>query len=73
MSKYAAKVEDGTVTEVIVGDPAWASERLGGVWVGSDVKVGVGWQVEGDDIVPPPAPEMPEGVPSMPEFTGDLL
>ena len=65
MRKYAAKVEDGTVTEVIVGDQAWASERLGGFWVGSDVKVGIGWLYENGHIVPPPAPE--------PEFTGDLL
>lgn len=65
MTKYAAKVEDSTVTDVIVGDPAWAAERLGGVWVGSDVKVGIGWLYENGQIVPPPAPE--------PEFTGGLL
>ena len=50
---YAAKVEDGTVTQVIVGDPAWATERLGGVWLPSDVKVGVGWQVVDGTITPP--------------------
>ena len=55
---YAAKVVDGTVTQVIVGDPAWATERLGGTWVGSDVKVGVGWTVQDGQIVPPPAPEI---------------
>lgn len=66
---YAAKVEDGTVTQVIVGDPAWAASRLGGEWVGSDVKVGVGWQVVDGEIVPPPAPEVED----YPEFTGDLL
>ena len=54
MSRYAAKVEDGTVVEVIVGDPAWASDRLGGVWVGSDAKVGIGWTVVEGQIVPPP-------------------
>jgi hypothetical protein len=31
---YAAKVEDGTVVQVIVGDPAWAADRLGGDWLG---------------------------------------
>jgi hypothetical protein len=65
--KYAAKVEDATVVEVIVGDPAWAAERLGGTWLPSDVKVGIGWPVVDGVIVPPPAPE-PE-----PVFTGDLL
>ena len=73
MSRYAAKVKDGTVVEVIVGDPAWASDRLGGMWVGSDVKVGIGWTVDGDTISPPPAPEMPDGPTVEPEFTGDLL
>jgi hypothetical protein len=61
MSKYAAKVEDGLVTQVIVGTPEWASERLGGIWVGSDTKVGQGWQVVEGQIVPPPAPEPVEG------------
>jgi hypothetical protein len=27
---YAAKHVDGTVVQVIVGDPAWAADRLGG-------------------------------------------
>ena len=49
---YAAKVVDGTVTQVIVGDPAWAEARLGGTWVGSDVKVGVGWKVTPDGLRP---------------------
>lgn len=67
MSIYAAKVEQDTVTQVIVGDPAWATSRLGGVWLPSEVKVGVGWLVVDGQIVPPPAPE-----PDI-EFTGDLL
>ena len=57
MNGYAAKVEDGLVVQVIVGDPAWAASRLGGVWLPSDVKVGVGWLVVDGVIVPPPAPE----------------
>ena len=57
MNGYAAKVEQDTVTQVIVGDPAWAASRLGGVWLPSDVKVGVGWLVVDGVIVPPPAPE----------------
>jgi hypothetical protein len=50
---YAAKVVDGTVTQVIVGTPEWAADRLGGVWLPSDVKVGVGWQVVDGTITPP--------------------
>ena len=56
MNSYAAKVEDGTVVQVIVGTPEWASGRLGGEWVGSGVKVGVGWQVV-DGTITPPAPD----------------
>lgn len=62
---YAVKVEQDTVTQVIVGDPAWAASRLDGVWLPSDVKVGVGWMVVDGQIVPP-APEQDV-------FTGDLL
>jgi hypothetical protein len=65
MTMYAAKVEGGTVTQVIVGDAGWAASRLGGVWLDSDTLVGIGWLVVDGQIVPPPAPE--------PEFTGDLL
>jgi hypothetical protein len=44
MEKYAARLSDeNTVEQVIVGDPTWASERLGGTWVGSPSKIGVGW------------------------------
>ena len=52
MSQYAAKVENSTVTQVIVGTPEWAADRLGSVWVGSDVKVGVGysWSDFSDDL-----------------------
>jgi hypothetical protein len=38
VNTYAARIEGGTVVQVIVGDPAWAAERLGGVWVASKVK-----------------------------------
>ena len=66
---YAAKIENSMVTQVIVGDPAWAASRLGGVWLPSDVKVGVGWQVVDGTIIPPAAPDVEDS----PEFTGDLL
>ena len=52
---YAAKVEQGTVTQVIVGDPAWAADRLGGTWVASNVKIGIGWE-QHDGGLRPPAP-----------------
>ena len=67
MSRYAAKVEDGTVTQVIRGDAAWAASRLGGVWLPSDVKVGVGWTVVDGQIVPPPAPEPDPDAPVLDE------
>jgi hypothetical protein len=69
MMTYAAQVEDGTVVQVIVGTAEWAASRLGGMWVGSDVKVGIGWLVVDGKIVPPPTPE------ASPDqgFTGDLL
>jgi hypothetical protein len=53
VSMYAAKHVDGTVVQVIVGDPAWAADRLGGDWLPSDAKVGVGWQVADGTITPP--------------------
>lgn len=40
---YAALIVDGVVTNVIVGDATWATDRLGGFWVDTDTLVGVGW------------------------------
>jgi hypothetical protein len=62
VNTYAAKVEDGTVVQVIVGTPEWATSRLGGVWLPSDVKVGVGWQVV-DGTITPPEPDELEDTP----------
>ena len=50
---YAARTVDGTVVQAIVGTPEWAADRLGGVWVGSDVKVGVGWVFVDGELRPP--------------------
>ena len=55
MRTYAARIEDGTVVQVIVGDADWAADRLGGVWLNSPTKVGVGWQ-QYDGGLRPPAP-----------------
>lgn len=55
MSAYAARIENGVVVQAIVGTPEWAQSRLSGVWVGSDTKVGVGWE-QFDGGLRPPAP-----------------
>jgi len=54
---YAAHIEHDTITQVIVGNAAWAVEHLGGEWVDSPVKVGIGWLLVDGEIVPPPEPE----------------
>ena len=56
MSKYAAKIENGTVTQVIRGDADWATSRLGGTWVGVEDKVGRGWEEWQPGRLRPPAP-----------------
>jgi hypothetical protein len=61
---YAARIEDETVVEVIVGDADWAMERLGGFWIPSNTKAGIGWRLVKGKLVAP-APD--------PVFTGDLL
>jgi hypothetical protein len=53
MRTYAAHIEHDTVTQVIVGNAAWAVEHLGGQWVDSPVKVGIGWLLVDGEIVPP--------------------
>jgi hypothetical protein len=56
MSRFAARVEQGSVTQVIVGDVGWANARLPGVWVGSEVLVGVGWTFTVEDGFRSPQP-----------------
>ena len=56
MSRYAAKVVDGLVVQVIRGDAAWAQSRLGGEWVGVEDKVGRGWEEWQPGRLRPPAP-----------------
>jgi hypothetical protein len=48
MRTYAAHIVDNQVTEVIVGTAEWATDNLGGQWVDSPVKVGIGWTFHGD-------------------------
>jgi hypothetical protein len=54
---YAAHIVDGLVVQVIVGTAEWATEHLGGVWVDPPELVGIGWTYDGEQIVPPPAPD----------------
>jgi hypothetical protein len=58
MSIYAACVEDGVVTTVIVGTAEWANANLDGMWVDSDVLVGVGWLWDGEVLAPPVVEEV---------------
>lgn len=53
---YAAKIESGVVTQVIVGDASWARDRLGGVWEPSDHKLGIGWTFTVAERFRPPRP-----------------
>ena len=40
---YAAKIDNGIVTHVIVGTAGWAVENIGGQWVDTSTLVGIGW------------------------------
>jgi len=53
---YAAEIHDGKVVQVVVGMSEWATERLGGTWVDSDVLVGVGWTYTDADGFRPEQP-----------------
>jgi hypothetical protein len=56
---YCAKIEDGSVTQVIVcGNPEWAATNLGGDWICTESRlVGIGWPVIDGEIVEPPTDE----------------
>ena len=41
--RYCAKVVNGVVDSVIVGDPSWAEKQFGGFWIATNKKVGTGW------------------------------
>lgn len=54
---YAGELDDDlTCVRCIVGTAEWATENLGGVWQGSDHKVGVGWTWDQIDGWRPPQP-----------------
>lgn len=57
-----AKVTNNTIENVIVADSVqWAIDNLGGEWIEQPEGVGLGWTLEGDTWVAPPAvePELP--------------
>lgn len=54
METYAAEIVNGVVTQVIVGDAPWATERLGGFWVDTDTLVGIGWTWDSTNGFQPP-------------------
>lgn len=57
MNTYAAELQDNEVVRVIVGHAEWATENLGGQWVESATKVGIGWTWHGDHFrTPQPYP-----------------
>jgi hypothetical protein len=56
--RYAVQVCDGVVKNVIVGTAEWANANLDGVWVDSDVLVGVGWLWDGEMFSPPVVDEV---------------
>mgnify|MGYP001553094735 CR=1 FL=1 len=52
-----AKVnEQGIVEQCIVGEAEWASRNLGGMWVNTEKKVGIGWTYDFTYGFRPPQP-----------------
>ena len=63
MYTYSAKIEDGFVTQVIVGNPDWASSNLDGFWVGTNDRPSIGWTWnETDGFQPPVSVEQDEAI-----------
>ena len=59
---FAIRITNGEVSQMIVGDPAWAQKNLGGEWVSYDEKVGLGWLWDGQTFTPPVVEEQAEVV-----------
>jgi hypothetical protein len=52
----SAEIVNGVVVRAIVGNPAWATNRLGGIWIATEHKVGKGWTYNPIDGFRPPQP-----------------
>lgn len=48
--------EDGVVEQCIVGKSEWATDRLGGTWIDTETKVGIGWTYSEEFGFRPPQP-----------------
>lgn len=59
---YAAELDEQMVcVRCIVGSAQWAATNLGGIWVDSDTKVGIGWTYTDDGwVIPEPEPIVEE-------------
>jgi hypothetical protein len=57
MSQYAAQINAGIVSNIIVGNYVWANENLDGEWVdctvNDDLVIGIGYTWNGVDFVAP--------------------
>jgi len=53
----AARInEHGVVEQCIVGTAEWATERLGGTWVNTELKVSAGWTYSPEEGFRSPKP-----------------
>ena len=57
MTQYAAQINAGIVTQIIVGDYVWANENLDGEWIdctcGDNPCAGINWTWNGTEFVAP--------------------
>lgn len=66
MKNYCALVNNGTVTEIIVGDFDWVTANLDGDWHdvgGEPLTVAIGWLYDADTdtfSAPPPPQPIPD-------------
>jgi hypothetical protein len=60
MTIRSYKIENGVVTDGLVGTAQWATEQYGGFWVETETKAWIGgtWN-ETDGFQPPAPPEPP--------------
>ena len=57
MKTYAAQINTGVVSQVIVGDYVWANENLAGEWVDctndGELIAGIGYTYDGTNFTAP--------------------